>query len=251
MVGLRALIVLLILLALTPLAVAASDPGKPGGPAVPKHDDFDEGLFEDVLPALQPGKAKATEWLISVAADITVNYTFTDNATRDNFKITYHINLSNPVGSFPAVARGSATIKTEIAGYLAKWTTGQCLLQVNVAAVPYEMNVTREGDDKMRLALQFKQKILEDWQSLCTFIDAPDSRFYTRGEPEKWISDALQKAEPSLDKLLATTNTKTKTETKFKILKYTVNDGRIGKADVEGSGSVVIEPPVQPPDEKK
>lgn len=238
MVGLRPLF-LVLAMALLSVPLHAAD-----------EDYFDQGLFEDALPQSQPTKAKPGEWLVTINADITVHYTFSNN-TKDTYKIVYHLSLNNPVGSFPTVVRGTASIKPEITGYLAKWTTGQCLLQIDVSAVPYEIAVSKESDDKLKLALQFKQKILEDWQSLCTFVDAPDSRFYTRGEPEKWIADALQKAEPSLDKLSVPTAPKNRTETQFKIPKYTVNDGRIGTADVDGQGKVIIDPPSEPVIEKK
>jgi hypothetical protein len=207
-------------------------------------NSFDEGLFEDGLPQAKTPKAKPGEWMTSLAADITVNYTFND-AARDSFKITYHISLGGPMVATTSMLRGNATIKTDISGYLAKWGAGQCLLQVSVPNIPYEVTVVRQGEDKVKLGLIFKQKILEDWQSLCTFLDAPDSRFYTKGEPEKWIGDALQKSEPDLNKLEMSISEKEKTETKFKISKYSVKDGSIGTAEVEGAGTVTIQPPIQ------
>lgn len=246
MLVLRSLILFLVL-ALPCSSLFAADPNaKPG----PSDEPFDQGLFEDALPKTQAAKVKPGDWGFTMTADIAVDYTFTDT-TRDKFKINYHIQLSNVAATYPALMRGNATIKTDISGYLAKWTTGQCLLQVDVAAVPYEISVTRDGEDKLKLSLQFKQKILEDWQSLCTFLDAPDRRFYTRGEPEKWIAEALQKATPSLDKLTASISQKDKTETRFKIAKYSVKDGSIGSADVDGSGTITIQPPLLPPEEKK
>jgi hypothetical protein len=239
---LRALVALLFLLVALPVA-AAPTPGTPV--AKPNADEVDEGLFEDVLPQYQIGKPKVTEWLVTVDAKITVAYTFS-SGSAETFNVTYHITLGGPVAGIPATQQGIAKIKTEINGYLAKWTSGQCLLQVSIADAPYELILAGDGDKRATIKLLFKQKIFEDWQSLCTFIDAPDSRFYTKGEPEKWIAEALQKAEPSLDKLGITTSDKDKTETKFKIAKYTVKDGNIGNATVEGSGTVTLQPPVQP-----
>lgn len=244
MATLRALIFALVLALPSQVLFAAST-----DPKTAPDDAFDQGLFEDALPRTQAPKLKPGDWGITMAATITVDYTFAD-VTSDKFKIGYHIQLSGVAPIFPTLIRGNATIKTDTSGYLAKWTTGQCLLQVDVAAVPYEISVSKESEDKLKLALQFKQKILEDWQSLCTFLDAPDRRFYTRGEPEKWIAEALQKADPSLDKLIAPMSPKNKTETKFKITKYSVKDGNIGAADVEGSGTITIQPPAQPIEEK-
>lgn len=211
-------------------------------------EDFDEGLFEDILPNSQP-KAKPNEWMISLAANIKVNYTFND-VSRDSFTITYHITLGGPATAGNAMVRGNAKITTEISGFLAKWGSGQCLLQVSVPNIPYEMTAVRDGESKAKLSLSFKQKILEDWQSLCTFLDAPDSRFYTRGEPEKWIGDALQKANPDLNAFEMGISDKEKTEKKFKIAKYSVKDGSIGTAEVEGSGTITIQPPTQPEEKK-
>lgn len=249
MVTLRVLLFLLVTaLPCQTLSAADAPPNKNVTPAV--EDAFDQGLYEDALPSAQGPKLKPGDWGVTITADITVDYTFNDNPS-DKFKIGYHIQLSGVAPIFPNLIRGNATIKTNTSGYLAKWTTGQCLLQVDVAAVPYEINVAKDGEDKLKLALHFKQKILEDWQSLCTFIDAPDRRFYTRGEPEKWIAEALQKADPSLEKLIVPISPKNKTETKFKVSKYAVKDGNLGNADVEGAGTVVIQPPAQPPEEKK
>lgn len=245
MAGLRAFIFGLILTLPCQLLFAAETPIVP-----PNEESLDQGLFEDALPKTQAAKVKPGDWGLTMDANITVDYTFT-GATKDKFKIGYHIQLHGVASTFPTLVRGNATIKTDTSGYLAKWTTGQCLLQVDVAAVPYEIALSKDGEDKLKLALQFKQKILEDWQSLCTFLDAPDRRFYTRGEPEKWIADALQKADPSLDKLIAPISPKNKTETKFKITKYAVKDGNIGNADVEGSGTITIQPPAEPVEEKK
>ncbi len=253
MVVLRAFILVLILTLPSASLHAVDKPaGKDGlATTAPIVDDsFDQGLFEDALPRTQPAKVGVGDWGLTMSADIIVNYTFTDTS-RDKFKINYHIQLSGAAASLPTLIRGNATIKTDISGYLAKWTTGQCLLQVDVAAVPYEMNVAKESDDRLKISLQFKQRILEDWQSLCTFLDAPDRRFYTRGEPERWIAEALQKADPALDQLTAPIAKKDKTETKFKIGKYSVKDGSVGTADVEGSGSITIQPPAQLPEEKK
>lgn len=250
---LRALILVLTLALACQSLLAADTTGKSDAATTTtpvKDDSFDQGLFEDALPKTQAPNLKPGDWRLTMSADITVDYTFADTL-KDNFKIGYHIQLSGVAPTFPTLIRGNATIKTDTSGYLAKWTTGQCLLQVDVAAVPYEMSVAKEGDDKLKVSLQFKQKILEDWQSLCTFLDAPDRRFYTRGEPEKWIADALQKADPSLDKLMAPMSPKNKTETKFKVSKYSVKDGSIGSANVEGSGTITLQPPVQPPEEKK
>lgn len=252
MAALRVFILVLVLALPCRSLLAVDRPVGSGGSATAPADDgsFDQGLFEDALPKTQKAVAKPGDWGLAMDAVISVNYAFAD-AAKDKFKISYHIQLSGIAATFPALIRGNATIKTDISGYLAKWTSGQCLLQVDVAAVPYEMNVIKESEEKLKLSLQFKQKILEDWQSLCTFLDAPDRRFYTRGEPEKWIADALQKADPSLDKLTALIAKKNKTETKFKISKYSVKDGSVGSADVEGTGTITIQPPVQPAEEKK
>lgn len=249
MATLRVLFFLLcVALPCQPLSAADTPPSKPATPAT--DDAFDQGLYEDALPNAQGPKLRPGDWGVTMTADISVDYTFKDTPS-DKFKIGYHIQLNGVALIFPTLIRGNATIKTNTSGYLAKWTTGQCLLQVDVAAVPYEITVSKEGEEKLKLALQFKQKILEDWQSLCTFLDAPDRRFYTRGEPEKWIADALQKADPSLEKLIVPISPKNKTETKFKVSKYSVKDGNIGSADVEGTGTVIIQPPAQLPEEKK
>jgi len=242
----RALIVLILLSLSWHVCHAANDAPTP---PPPPPDEFDQGLFEDALPQAAAPKPKSGERLVDLDATVKLHYLFSAPSS-DNFTVTYRIRLSGVIVSKTALIRGNATIKTEIKGYLAKWTSGQCLLQVNVAGVPYEMTVTEDGDTSIKLGLQFKQKILEDWQSLCTFIDAPDSRFYTKGEPEKWISDALQKAKPSLDNILVPISETEKTSTKFTINRYSVKDSSVGSAEVDGSGTITIEPPPAPPSDQ-
>lgn len=212
---------------------------------------FDQGLYEDALPQTPAGPiAKPTEWTLGIAMNITVDYVFL-NPTKDNFKVKYQLVLGGPIGQTTGVIRGNAKIVSTVSGELAKWNLGQCLLQVSVADVPYEIQFNRDSDTKVHLQVHFKRAIMEDWQSTCTFLDAPDSRFNTKGEPEKWIAGALQKTDPALDKLIASISLKDKTETKFSIPKHTIKDETIGSAEVAGTATITLTPPDVLPEEKK
>ncbi len=80
-----------------------------------KTEKFDEGLFEDVLPGREIPKAKPTEWMLTVTADVNVHYTFAD-PSQGSFKVTYHIQLGGPLDATTPLLRGSARIKTQIDG---------------------------------------------------------------------------------------------------------------------------------------
>lgn len=219
-----------------------------GATPVPKND-FDEGLFEDVLPQAKSPQAKPGERMVSIDIDITVDYVFF-NPNKDAFKVKYLITLGGAMAQDLGVIRGTAKVKTDISGYLAKWTTGQCLLQVSIADVPFDIQYSHDSKT-VRLNLKFERMFTEDWQSMCTFLDAPDSRFYTKGEPERWIAGALLKSEPALDKLSAPLSEREKTTATIRIAKHSMKDESIGGAEIQGTGKITVLPPPAPPPEKK
>lgn len=217
-------------------------------PSAEVKDEFDEGLFEDVKPAnpvTPPSGGESSEppppsRRLTIDAVVVVDYLFFHSSER--FKVKYHLNLGGEIPQDVSVLKGSAKISTDVSGYLAKWATGQCLLKISIAEVPYEITFKKNGDNQADVAVKFPQPIMEDWESLCTFIDDANAKFHTRGNPEKWIADALEKATPSLNKLAAPLSGETITTLKFAIAKHTVKDENIGSAEIDGAGAVTIQP---------
>lgn len=180
---------------------------------------------------------------LTIDAVVVVGYTFFNS--DDAFQLKYHINMGGDIKQNMAVLKGNAKVATDISGYLAKWPTGECLLKVSIADVPYEIRFKKTSDAEADIDVEFKRQITEDWESLCTFIDAPEAKFNTRGMPEKWIGSALAKTDPPLDKLTAKLDPEEEESTlKFSIAKYTIAEENLGFAEVEGTGVVTIKPQV-------
>ena len=174
---------------------------------------------------------------------ITVDYTFIDST--DKFKIKYAININDTVKPSDTSLRGAATIATDVSGYLAKWPTGQCELKVMISKIPYDMRLTRLDTGEEEISLAFKGDVNEDWKSLCTFTDDPDAKFNTSGGFEQWVQKALKKAATTLEQLTIPTRNDQSSSTKFKIDRQEINEENVGKAIIEGTGVVSMDPIIE------
>lgn len=214
-----------------------------------KEAPFDEGLFEDTLepgkgPA-QPPSGEGKEGAVgprrlTIDAVVTVDYLFFHSP--DRFKVKYHLNLGGDVPQDVTVLKGQAKVATDVSGYLAKWEEGECVLKVTIAEVPYEIAFKKNAENEADVEVKFPQPIMEDWESLCTFLDDPNAKLNTRGTPEKWIAVALEKASPPLSRLAAPLSADEATTVRFTIAKHTVQDENIGSAELEGNGVITIQP---------
>ena len=188
------------------------------------------------------GGAREGEELRQVVIDSLVNLNYTFTGSPDTFVLKYHIHLEGKVAASTAVVKGNATIATEVTGYLAKWPTGSCKLAVTIPDSPFEMVFRKAAEDKAGIELKFTNPISETWESQCSFDDAPGAKFNTKGDPEKWLAKALEKASPPLSRLTAPLTTGESSSMKFIIGKQTIKDPPIGSADIEGTGVITINP---------
>lgn len=204
-----------------------------------------EELLEDVEKAIDAsiegrgmleGEAR---WKVKIDAAIRVNYVFANSP--DSFVIKYRFTVEGQANADTALIRGNAEINAEVEGFLAKWPTGECRLDVTVPRVPFELTFRRSGEDKGSIALRFRRNIMENWQSKCSFTDAPGARFETIGEPEKWLARALEKARPPLRSIVADI-TDEETTSSFVINKEILDDPPLGTVEVEGTGIITITP---------
>lgn len=212
----------------------------------PEDDYLDrEALLEEVDEAIDAsiegrrmleGEAR---WKVKLDVAIRANYVFSNSP--DSFVIKYRFTVEGQANADTALIRGNAEINAEVEGFLAKWPTGECLLDVTVPRVPFEITFRRSGEDKGSIALRFRRNILENWQSKCSFIDAPGARFETIGEPEKWLARALEKARPPL-RSIVTDISDEETTSSFVINKEIIDDPPLGTVEVEGTGIVTITP---------
>jgi len=214
------------------------------------EETFDEGLFEDVLEDAEPVQGNDENFSgprrITFDSVIVVKYSVNGAATGAATSLKYHINLSTETKQDVDLAKGNAKIATDISGFLAKSSAFECLLKVSIADVPYEIMFKRTTETEADLNIAFKGQILEDWESLCTFLDASGSKFNTRGAPEIWIGTALEKAKPPLSKIAVPLDPNKATSVTFTIPKTTIEDDA-GISEYEGKGVVTIQPVKRPP----
>jgi len=197
-----------------------------------------DDVLDDIIPEDQPiiGPKK-----IKIDMVVYVDYQFFESS--DAFKVKYHINMGGNANLSTALIKGTAQIATEVTGYLAKWPQGQCILNVAIASVPYEITYQQVADDEADLNITFKKDIMESWTSTCTFVGASATQpFKTQGPPEQWIAGALEKATPPISSIVAPVGEGETTSTKFDIPEYTVIEENLGTATVKGTGIVSIEP---------
>lgn len=194
-----------------------------------------------IIPPIEggaPGEGQ-TRWNVSLTAAVLVNYVFNDSP--DGFTVKYRFEIKGIANAETAVLRGDADISADVEGPLSRWPTGECRLSISVPKVPYELTFKKVGDEKTSLRLVFRRQINEDWQSRCTFSDAPGARFDTRGAPEVWLSKALDKARPPLKDLIADIGAD-ETTTSFVISKETIGDPPLGSVEIDGTGVITIRP---------
>lgn len=216
----------------------------------------DEGLFEPPEPLvetetkepdeepvekIEAGKPQEGEnrWAVDITGAVIVNYTFANS--QDMFTVKYRWEVKGQANAATALINGDADVNADVQGPLAKWPTGECKLEITVPKVPFNLTFRRSGEDRATLSLNFKRQISEDWQSRCTFIDAPGKKFDTRGSPEMWLNQAIAKATPSLKNALVDVGT-SETTTQFIIKKESIPDPPLGKAEIEGTGVITITP---------
>ncbi len=193
-------------------------------------------------PATAEGAAREGEEARQIVIDALVNLNYVFNNSPDSFMLKYHVHLEGRVAAATAVLKGNSSINTEVTGFLAKWPTGECKLNVTVPDSPFEMTFRKTAEDRAMVDLKFPNPISENWDSQCSFKDAPDAKFNTKGDPEKWLAKAFEKARPPLTRLTVNLNPEESTTMKFEISKQTIKDPPLGSAEVDGTGVITINP---------
>lgn len=181
-----------------------------------------------------------TRWAVDITGAVVMNYVFNDSS--DSFTVKYRFEVKGQANANTAVIRGDVDIDANVEGPLSTWPTGECRLEITIPKVPFELTFNKRPDEERgSLKLSFKRTINEDWQSKCTFTDAPGARFDTRGSPETWLAKALEKARPPLKDVLTEIG-REETTTRFVINKETINDAPLGSGEFEGTGVITITP---------
>ncbi len=176
---------------------------------------------------------------IKISGVVIMNYVFENSA--DSFTVKYRWELKGEANADTAVIKGDVDMEAEVDGFLAKWPTGECKLDISIPKVPFELTYKKTGEEKGDLRLSFKKPITEDWSSKCSFTDTPGAKLETSGPPEKWLAKALEKARPPLRSIVIEVKDE-ETTTPLVIGKETISDAPIGTMEIEGTASVTVSP---------
>lgn len=224
-----------------------NEPAEQEPEAVDEEDAYDEEVDEQPPRPVAGGPIDEEEERdvegpkkITIDTVIYVDYQFF--GSPDAFKIKYHINMGGQANLTTSVIKGNSEIATEVTGFLAKWATGQCLLDVKVEKIPYEITYNKSADNEADINVEFKKDIDEIWESKCTFLGSSGKPLVSQGPPERWISSAIEKAIPPLSSIVAPVDAAGTTSTTFDIIEYEVVEESLGSAKVKGTGLVTIEP---------
>ncbi|MFH1874809.1 MAG: hypothetical protein ABH859_06470 [Pseudomonadota bacterium] len=222
----------------------------------PLEDEFVDEKEEPVEPVI-PGRRippppptaadtastdeeRAGEELRNIVIDAIVRLNYVFDNSPDSFVIKYAIHFEGKTAAKVAVVKGNASISTEVEGFLAKWPTGQCKLSVTIPDTAFGLTFSRTSDEQATLNLRFTNPIIETWESECSFKDAPEAKFNTKGDPEKWLAKALQNTSPPLAQLTVPLARDESSTMKFVINKQMLKDPPLGTAEIEGTGVVTI-----------
>lgn len=228
----------LLLLPLTGRPEAASDGTNPSDADPALLDKIDEEFRKNI----GEGSLGADTFRVRMTANISMSYVFNDSP--DSFVITYRLEIDEPVRNKADVLKGNAKIAAMVKGFLAKWPSGECMLNINVSEAPYEIVFNRYSEEKAKLNVRFTGTILERWQSDCQFKDQTASKFTTTGNPEKWIDRALKVTAREFTEFDLPIDRYHKQIQKhdFKLERFILADPPLGSAEIEGKGSVELIP---------
>lgn len=230
---------LLLVYGLAPLHAQLPPPDEPAPEDQPKAAEEE---VEKVVEELKKGDLADEPFKISISGEVDLNYVFAESP--DTFIVTYKFSIEGLARNKVDILKGKGQITTGITGSLAKWPTGECALNISVGELPFEMVFNKVSEEMIRLDVKLTGDVLENWESNCTFRDAPGSKFHTSGNPEKWVIRALKRPNPSfMDLTVPVDRLHKRTSTmEFQIERFLIPDPPLGSAELEGKGKIEISP---------
>jgi len=230
---------------------------------LPEDDDLeeDEGTVAPILPRLPFQRRRPTpkpraqpevfvgeadeegggdQRKVMIDGMVTLNYVF--NNAPESFIVKYHFRIEGDTRARTAVIRGEANIDAKVEGALAKWSGGECKLNISISKAPFQVTFRRKEDSEdATINLRFTKPIMEEWESECNFGEGVKP-FITKGTPEKWLQRALSKTSPPLRSLTAKLSEDEKTTSTFLVNRHQINDPPLGTIEAEGKGTIIIIP---------
>lgn len=178
---------------------------------------------------------------VEAEAAVSLDYVFADSP--DHFIVKYLLTLDGEVEGDSVAIQGEGRATARVMGFLKRWESGACALQVQVEAVPFEMTFSKMGEGMIRLRTQIGD-FGELWRSSCTFHDKPGIKFITTGKVEEWLAKTLKKVayllrdiQMPVDPKRSKPNTLTR-----EINRFTIDDPPLGEADVDGKLVLKVTP---------
>ncbi len=92
---------------------------------------------KEAVEEIKKGDLEDETFKVAVEGEVDLNYVFAE--TPDSFIVTYKFHLEGLARNKVDLIKGKGQITTGINGYLAKWPTGACALNISVGELPFEM----------------------------------------------------------------------------------------------------------------
>src|SRR3990167_2380139 len=139
----------------TPLVTPAGE-GEEEGEATPisPRETPEEEPAEETPPeeAAPPEEVELSRSIV-IDGVVTLNYVF-DNA-NESFVVKYSFHLEGDAPANTAIVKGDADVSASVNGYLAKWPTGECKLDVMIPKIPFELSFRAASEERGSLNLRF------------------------------------------------------------------------------------------------
>lgn len=211
------------------------------------HAALDEQLNaldeEEVLElGGQPVPRLLDPYRVMIKASFNFNYVFAESP--DSFIVDYKLEVDEKIKNQVDIKKGDIRVNTDVQGFLAKWPTGECQLNIGVSEIPYQLSFNKVEEEKIRLDLAMEENITEKFDSNCVFTDAPGSKFNTSGAREQMLINAIRKSAPQLRGMQIPVDRYHKQPTKVKIPieRFSWSDAPLGSAEIEGAWEIEIIP---------
>lgn len=194
--------------------------------------DLENGAEE--RPAEEP-------YQIEMQVEVEMNYVFEESP--DNFIIKYSMNLEGETQNKKQVIQGQAHAKASVEGFLAKWPSGECVLNIEIEEIPFEMIFAKLGERMVRVNTKHED-FEELWRSNCLFSDAPGAKFTTTGKKERWFAQVLSRASHILRdiKMTMDPNHRLPTTLRSNIQRFMIADPPLGSAEIDGKLVLTVTP---------
>ena len=213
---------------------------EPIRPILPTHMPFRKTPMQPTPAATGEGEESLAE-AMKVIIDLMIDANYVFENSPDSFDVKYHIQVeSKDFSTKTSVFRGDAEIEAKVTGFLAKWDTGECKLDITIPKTPFQATVRQSEEEKLSIDFKFTKKVSEQWKSTCSFGDAEAKPFETIGANEEWFQKALAKSSPPLTALIADAKPGQKSVSNFVISTHTFNDPPIGSVEVTGKGTITV-----------